>query len=222
MREENHHVSRDKRGQILGKERGFRGCTVWFTGLSGAGKTSISFELEAYLVSKGIPAYGLDGDNMRTGLNKNLGFSKEEREENIRRVGEVAKLFADAGHICLCSFVSPFAKDREMVRDIHEKNGLPFFEVFVDTPLNICELRDEKGLYKKARQGLIKGFTGIDQPYEKPERPDLVLKTAEHSVDECALQVAEMLTENVSTHTNFATHTNKFTLFFLGYLSKRD
>lgn len=190
-------MSRDKRGQILGKERGFRGCTVWFTGLSGAGKTSISFELEAYLVSKGIPAYGLDGDNMRTGLNKNLGFSKEEREENIRRVGEVAKLFADAGHICLCSFVSPFDKDRAMVRSIHEKNGLPFFEVFVDTPLEICEQRDEKGLYKKARQGLIKGFTGIDQPYEKPERPDLVLKTAEYSVEECALQVAEMLTENV-------------------------
>lgn len=108
--EQKHHVSRDKRGQVLGNLRGFRGCTVWFTGLSGAGKTSISFELEAYLVSRGIPAYGLDGDNIRTGLNKNLGFSKEDREENIRRVAEVAKLFADSGVVALCSFVSPFAE----------------------------------------------------------------------------------------------------------------
>lgn len=194
--EQKHHVSRAKRGQILGNLRGFRGCTVWFTGLSGAGKTSIAFELEAYLVSNGIPSYGLDGDNMRTGLNKDLGFSKKDREENIRRVAEVARLFADAGQICLCSFVSPFSEDRELARRIHKDNDLPFFEVFVDTPLAICEQRDIKGLYVKARQGVIKGFTGIDQPYEKPEHPELVIKTVDCTVEESMLQVVEMLQEN--------------------------
>lgn len=194
--EQLHHVSRAKRGQILGNLRGFRGCTVWFTGLSGAGKTSISFELEAVLISRGIPAYSLDGDNMRQGLNKDLGFSKQDREENIRRVAEVAKLFADAGQICLCSFVSPFAEDREVARQIHRDSDLPFFEVFVDTPLAVCEMRDTKGLYQKARQGKIKGFTGIDQPYEKPEHPELVLKTVDATVSECTMQVVEMLQEN--------------------------
>jgi 3'-phosphoadenosine 5'-phosphosulfate synthase len=194
--EQKHHVSRAKRGQILGHLRGFRGCTVWFTGLSGAGKTSIAFELEAYLIQHGIPAYGLDGDNMRTGLNKDLGFSKQDREENIRRVAEVAKLFADAGQICLCSFVSPFAEDRELARRIHRDNDLPFFEVFVDCPLLICEQRDTKGLYQKARQGTIKGFTGIDQPYEKPEHPDLVVKTIDSTIEESMLHVVEMLQEN--------------------------
>ncbi|KPJ10213.1 Bifunctional 3'-phosphoadenosine 5'-phosphosulfate synthase [Papilio machaon] len=155
--EQKHQVSRAKRGKALGS-RAFRGSTVWFTGLSGAGKTSIAFALEAYLVSKGIPAYGLDGDNIRTGLNKNLGFSKEDREENIRRVAEVAKLFADSGVVCLCSFVSPFAEDRELARRIHTDSHLPFFEVFIDTPLDVCEQRDTKGLYKKAREGQIKGI----------------------------------------------------------------
>ncbi|KAJ8966709.1 hypothetical protein NQ314_003362 [Rhamnusium bicolor] len=195
---ESHHVSRDKRGKILGlgPNKGFRGCTIWFTGLSGAGKTTISFALEEYLVTNGIPAYCLDGDNLRHGLNKNLGFSQEDREENIRRVAEVAKLFADAGHICLCSFVSPFVADRNMARSIHQDNGLPFFEVFVDTPIEICEQRDTKGLYQKARQGLIKGFTGIDQEYQKPEHPELVLKTASVSLEESTLLVLEMLREN--------------------------
>ena len=196
VREQKHHVSRAKRGQILGHLRGFRGCTVWFTGLSGAGKTSIAFGLEAHLVSKGIPAYGLDGDNMRTGLNKDLGFSKRDREENIRRVAEVARLFADAGQVCLCSFVSPFAEDRDVARRIHRESDLPFFEVFVDTPLFVCEQRDTKGLYQKARKGDIKGFTGIDQPYEKPEHPELVVKTVDCSVEESTLQVVEMLQEN--------------------------
>ncbi|XP_071455692.1 bifunctional 3'-phosphoadenosine 5'-phosphosulfate synthase isoform X2 [Hetaerina americana] len=194
--EQKHHVSRDKRGQILGNLRGFRGCTVWFTGLSGAGKTSVSFELEAYLVSRGIPAYGLDGDNVRKGLNKNLGFSPEDREENIRRVAEVARLFADSGVVALCSFVSPFSKDREMARKIHKESELPFFEVFVDTPLNVCETRDTKGLYKKAREGSIKGFTGVDQAYEKPEIPDLVVKTVDCTVEETTLQVVDLLEEN--------------------------
>ncbi|ERL95218.1 bifunctional 3'-phosphoadenosine 5'-phosphosulfate synthase [Dendroctonus ponderosae] len=192
------HVSREKRAQILGcgDQKTFRGCTVWFTGLSGAGKTSISFALEEFLVSNGIPAYSLDGDNMRTGLNKNLGFSKEDREENVRRIFEVSKLFADAGHICLCSFVSPFKSEREKARKSHEEGNLPFFEVFVDTPMQVCEKRDIKGLYKKARQGLIKGFTGVDQVYETPENPDIVIKTTKSSIDECVQLVVEMLCEN--------------------------
>ncbi|XP_050694455.1 bifunctional 3'-phosphoadenosine 5'-phosphosulfate synthase-like isoform X2 [Eriocheir sinensis] len=189
------HVSRNKRGQVLGQRGGFRGCTVWFTGLSGAGKTTVSFALEEYLVSKGIPAYCLDGDNMRHGLNKNLGFSDDDREENIRRVSEVAKLFADSGVVALCSFVSPFAKDRAQAKKIHEDSGLPFFEVFVDTPLEVCEKRDVKGLYKKARAGMIKGFTGIDSQYQRPETPDVVLKTAQCSVDECVQQVLDTLEE---------------------------
>lgn len=191
-----HHVSRDKRGHILGHQRSFRGCTVWFTGLSGAGKTSISFELEAWLVSRGISAYGLDGDNIRTGLNKDLSFSKEDREENIRRVAEVAKLFADSGTIALCSFVSPFASDREMARKIHEAAELPFFEIFVDTPLTVCEQRDVKGLYKKARAGSIKGFTGIDQEYQKPTKPDLSVRTTDVTVEESMLQVVKLLEDN--------------------------
>jgi len=190
-------VDRTKRGKVLGQGDGdFRGCTVWFTGFSGAGKTTVSFALEQYLVSRGIPAYGLDGDNMRHGLNKNLGFSDADREENIRRVAEVSKLFADSGVVALSSFVSPFAKDRDLARKLHESSGLPFFEVFVDTPLEVCEQRDVKGLYKKARAGMIKGFTGIDSPYEKPEQPDIVLKTAEFTVEECLQQVTQHLQRN--------------------------
>ncbi|XP_053603060.1 bifunctional 3'-phosphoadenosine 5'-phosphosulfate synthase isoform X1 [Plodia interpunctella] len=190
--EQKHQVSRAKRSRALGS-RAFRGSTVWFTGLSGAGKTSIAFALEAYLVSKGIPAYGLDGDNIRTGLNKNLGFSKEDREENIRRVAEVAKLFADSGVVCLCSFVSPFAEDREVARRIHTDSDLPFFEVFIDTPLEVCEQRDTKGLYKKAREGQIKGFTGITQPYERPENPELVLQTVGQTIEESTMEVIKLL-----------------------------
>ncbi|XP_030757768.1 bifunctional 3'-phosphoadenosine 5'-phosphosulfate synthase [Sitophilus oryzae] len=193
--EQHRHVSRAKRGQVLGHLRGFRGCTVWFTGLSGAGKTSVSFELEAYLIQHGIPAYSLDGDNMRTGLCKDLGFSKKDREENIRRVAEVARLFADAGQICLCSFVSPFAEDREVARRIHKDSDLPFFEVFVDTPIEVCEQRDTKGLYHKARLGLIKGFTGIDQLYETPENPELVVKTVNSTVKESTMEVVDLLRE---------------------------
>ncbi|XP_012262078.2 bifunctional 3'-phosphoadenosine 5'-phosphosulfate synthase isoform X1 [Athalia rosae] len=188
-----HHVSRAKRGQAVGAVRGFRGCTIWFTGLSGAGKTSIAFQVEALLVSHGIPAYGLDGDNVRTGLNKNLGFSKEDREENIRRVAEVAKLFADSGVISLCSFVSPFEEDRQMARQIHKDSELPFFEIFVDTPFNVCEARDVKGLYKKARQGDIKGFTGIDQSYERPSNPDLVVTTENITIEKSTALVIEFL-----------------------------
>ncbi|KAF4522956.1 hypothetical protein B566_EDAN009546 [Ephemera danica] len=201
--EQKHHVSRDKRGQILGHLRGFRGCTVWFTGFSGAGKTSISFELEAFLVSRGVPAYGLDGDNIRTGLNKNLGFSKEDREENIRRVAEVAKLFADSG------------VDRDMARKIHKDSDLPFFEVFVDTPFNICETRDVKGLYKKARKGDIKGFTGLDQAYEKPENPDLVVKTESCSIEESMMQVADLLQSHDIIPKSLSAFENRVTELFV-------
>ncbi|XP_027983408.2 LOW QUALITY PROTEIN: bifunctional 3'-phosphoadenosine 5'-phosphosulfate synthase 2 [Eptesicus fuscus] len=197
-----HHVSRNKRGQVVGTRGGFRGCTVWLTGLSGAGKTTISFALEEYLVSHAIPCYSLDGDNVRHGLNKNLGFSPGDREENIRRIAEVARLFADAGLVCITSFISPFSKDRENARKIHELAGLPFFEIFIDAPLNICESRDVKGLYKKARAGEIKGFTGIDSDYEKPETPELVLKTDSSSVSECVQQVVELLQEqSIVPHT---------------------
>lgn len=181
------HVSRDSRGRLA--KAGFHGCTVWFTGLSGAGKTTLSFALEEHLVSRGIAAYGLDGDNVRTGLNKNLGFTPEDREENIRRVAEVAKLFADSGTVSLCAFVSPYRKDRELARRLHQEAGLPFLEVFVDTSLEECEHRDTKGLYKKARAGQIKGFTGIDQPYERPEVADVVVDTVSHSVPECVAHI---------------------------------
>lgn len=186
-------VSRNKRGQILGQRGGFRGCTVWFTGFSGAGKTTVSFAMEEYLIARGIPTYCLDGDNIRHGLNSNLGFSDQDREENIRRVAEVARLFADSGVVACCSFVSPFAKDRDLARKIHEDAGLPFFEVFVDTPLEVCEQRDVKGLYKKARAGIIKGFTGIDGVYERPQSPDLALNTTAYTVDDCVQHVLEPL-----------------------------
>ncbi|KAA8583712.1 hypothetical protein FQN60_014920 [Etheostoma spectabile] len=192
-----HHVSRSKRGQVVGTRGGFRGCTIWLTGLSGAGKTTISFALEEFLVSHAIPCYSLDGDNIRHGLNKNLGFSAVDREENIRRIAEVAKLFADAGLVCVTSFISPFGKDRDEARKIHASAGLPFFEVFIHASLEVCESRDVKGLYKKARAGEIKGFTGIDSEYECPEAPDLVLKTGELSVNECLQQVLELLKEQL-------------------------
>uniref|UniRef100_A0A9J7Y224 3'-phosphoadenosine 5'-phosphosulfate synthase 2a n=1 Tax=Cyprinus carpio carpio TaxID=630221 RepID=A0A9J7Y224_CYPCA len=190
-----HHVSRSKRGQVVGTRGGFRGCTVWLTGLSGAGKTTVGFALEEYLVSHAIPCYSLDGDNIRHGLNKNLGFTSVDREENIRRVAEVAKLFADAGLVCITSFISPFTKDRAEARTIHEKAGLPFFEVFVNAPLEVCESRDVKGLYKKARAGEIKGFTGIDSEYECPEAPELILKTGKLTVNECIQQLVDHLKE---------------------------
>uniref|UniRef100_A0AAQ4QP65 3'-phosphoadenosine 5'-phosphosulfate synthase 1 n=1 Tax=Gasterosteus aculeatus aculeatus TaxID=481459 RepID=A0AAQ4QP65_GASAC len=190
-----HHVSRNKRGQVVGTRGGFRGCTVWLSGLSGAGKTTVSMALEEYLVCHGIPCYTLDGDNIRQGLNKNLGFSPEDREENIRRIAEVARLFADAGLVCIASFISPYSRDRLNARKIHEAAGLPFFEVFVDAPLDVCEKRDVKGLYKRARAGEIRGFTGIDSEYEKPEAPELVLKTDSCSVNESIQQLVDLLQE---------------------------
>ena len=156
-------------------ERPSLGATVWFTGLSGSGKSTVAVEVERSLVSQGRPAYLLDGDNLRQGLNGDLGFSADDRAENVRRVGEVARLFADAGVVALVPVISPYRVDRTRAREIHQLAGLPFLEVFVDTPLEVCEARDPKGLYAKARAGEITGFTGIDDPYEAPDDPDLRL-----------------------------------------------
>lgn len=173
-----------------------KGCTLWFTGLSASGKSTIASALEQSLVNSGINCYRLDGDNIRFGLNKNLGFSAEDRAENIRRIGEVAKLFADSGCVALTSFISPYRKDRDLCRELHEKDkagAIPFMEVYCDTPIDVCEQRDPKGLYKKARAGELKGFTGIDDPYEAPVNPELVLKPATQSVDDAVKACMELL-----------------------------
>jgi len=151
------------------------GATVWFTGLSGSGKSTVAVAVERLLLGRGHSAYLLDGDNLRHGLNGDLGFSEADREENVRRAGEVARLFADAGVVALVPLISPFRAGRERVRLIHEMADLPFVEVFIDTPIEQCEKRDSKGLYAKARAGELPGFTGIDAPYEAPDNPDLVL-----------------------------------------------
>ncbi len=173
-------VSREDRQQILRQQ----GSTIWCTGLSGSGKSTVSVALERALFKMGKLSYRLDGDNVRLGINKNLGFSEADRKENIRRIGEVAKLFSDAGTISLSSFISPYRADRDEVRALHEAAGLPFVEVFVDCSLEVAEQRDPKGLYKKARAGEIKNFTGIDDPYEPPLAPEIHLKTDEMSVEE--------------------------------------
>lgn len=172
------HVSRDDRRQLLRQT----GCTVWFTGLPSSGKSTIAFEVERRLVAMGHAAYVLDGDNVRHGLCSNLGFSKNDRVENIRRIGEVARLFADSGLIALASFVSPYRSDRLRVRHLHDAAQLPFLEVFIDTPVDACESRDPKGLYKKARAGEIGNFTGVNDPYEPPEQAELIVETANTSV----------------------------------------
>ena len=186
------HVERKEREKLLKQ----KGCTIWFTGLPSSGKSTIAFTLEHELVKRGYLAYVLDGDNVRHGLNKNLGFSAEDREENIRRIGEVAKLFADAGIITMTSFISPYRKDRDLARTIHQQTGLSFMEVFVDTPINICEERDPKGLYQKARRGEIKGFTGVDDPYEPPLKPELVVKTEKNSPEVIVTDLLKYLTDH--------------------------
>ncbi|UJR25566.1 hypothetical protein I4U23_006911 [Adineta vaga] len=191
-------ITRERRAIALGQRGAFRGSTVWLTGLSGAGKSSIAFALEEYIVSKGLPAYCLDGDNIRCGLNKNLSFSNEDRVENIRRIAEVAKLFADAGLMCIVSFISPFEEDRECARKLHENSDIPFIEVFVSTPLAVCEARDVKGLYEKARKGLIKGFTGIDAPYQSPSNPDVAIDTSVLSLDRSVELIIGKLAERLS------------------------
>ncbi|TGD74703.1 adenylyl-sulfate kinase [Mangrovimicrobium sediminis] len=177
------------------KLNGHKGATLWFTGLSGSGKSTVAVELEGKLFEMGVASYRLDGDNVRMGINKNLGFSAEDRAENIRRIGEVAKLFVDSGQIVLSSFVSPYRADRDAVRELHDAAGMDFIEVFVDCSLEAAESRDPKGLYKKARAGEIKNFTGIDDPYEAPEKPELHLHSDQQSLEEEVNLILELLRE---------------------------
>jgi bifunctional enzyme CysN/CysC len=169
------------------------GATVWFTGLSGSGKSTIASAVAVALTDRGVLVYTLDGDNLRHGLNGDLGFSAEDRAENVRRVGEVARLFADAGVVALVPLISPYRAGRDAARALHEAAGLDFVEVFVDAPLEVCETRDPKGLYAKARAGELTGFTGIDDPYEPPESPELVVPAASMSPHEAAALVVRVL-----------------------------
>jgi len=182
-------VTRADREQL----NGHRGCTVWLTGLSGSGKSTIAVDLEKRLWDRGVRSYILDGDNIRHGLNKNLGFSPTDRTENIRRIGEVAKLFTDAGIVTVTAFISPYRADRDQVRAIMQPGD--FIEVLVDCPLAVCEERDVKGLYKKARAGQIPEFTGISAPYEPPLDPELTIRTQAQSVEESARQILACLEE---------------------------
>ena len=182
-------VTRDNRNQLLGQ----KGATIWFTGLSGSGKSTVAVALEQALFAQGRLVYRLDGDNVRHGINKNLGFSAEDRAENIRRIGEIAKLFVDSGVLALSSFVSPYRTDRDIVRKLHEDDGMDFIEIYVNVPLAVAEERDPKGLYKKARAGEIPNFTGISDPYEAPEKPELVLNSHEMSLEDEVIAVIDLL-----------------------------
>jgi len=185
-----HPVTKSQRS----KQKKQRPCIIWFTGLSGSGKSTIAGAVEQKLYELGHHTYLLDGDNVRHGLNKNLGFSDDDRVENIRRIGEMAKLFADAGLIVLTAFISPFRADRRMVRELVEQNE--FIEVHMNTPIETCEQRDPKGLYKKARAGEIKNFTGIDSDYELPEVAEITIDTAALSIEDCADHVINYLQQN--------------------------
>ena len=185
-------VSASDRSAFLGQ----KGVTIWFTGLSGSGKSTIAVALESALMGKQKLSYRLDGDNIRLGINKNLGFSAEDRTENIRRIGEVAKLFSDAGIITLASFISPYLADRDNVRQLHVSADIAFVEVFVDCSLASAEARDPKGLYKKARAGEIKNFTGIDDPYEAPKNTEIHLISDKMTVDEEVDLIVSYLTNN--------------------------
>src|SRR4029079_95471 len=204
-------VTRDERKRLLKQV----GATLWFTGLSGSGKSTLAVAVEQVLIQRGHAAYVLDGDNVRFGLNAGpkilmetrgylepsakrfgLGFSAADREENIRRIGEVAKLFADAGLVTMTSFISPYRKDRDLVRELHKAGNLPFIEVFVNTPIGTCEQRDPKGLSKKARAGQLKGFTGIDDPYEEPLKPELTIDCTAVSPQDATVLLLQYLQKN--------------------------
>jgi len=179
-------ITKQQRAEVLGH----KSKVLWFTGLSGSGKSTVAGELEKKLHEKGIVSYVLDGDNIRHGLNNDLGFSPEARKENIRRVGEVAKLFYDAGIFVVVCFISPYKEDRDRIRNFI---GDDFVEVFVKCSLEECEKRDKKGLYEKARRGEIKDFTGIHAPYEEPQNPELVINTEENSAKECADKILNLI-----------------------------
>lgn len=181
------HVSRDERETKLKQ----KGVLLWLTGLPSSGKSTIAYTVEHALANRGHLAYVLDGDNIRFGLNGNLGFSAEDRTENIRRIGEVGKLFVDGGFLTLASFVSPYSEDRDAVRELMGEGD--FVEIFIDTAVEICEERDPKGLYKKARTGEIPNFTGFSDPYEVPEKPEMIIKTADWTAEEAAVLIIQML-----------------------------
>ena len=185
-------VSKEEREKLFQQ----RSTMIWFTGLSGSGKSTLAVQLEAQLFALGFKTYLLDGDNIRSGLNKDLSFSDEGRVENIRRIGEVSKLMLDSGVIVLSAFISPFKADRQHVKEIVGAEN--YIEVFVDTPIEVCEQRDVKGLYKKARAGEIKNFTGIDSPYEKPENADVVLPTHQLSVDDSLNLLLKFITPRIT------------------------
>ncbi|EMD37451.1 hypothetical protein CERSUDRAFT_154096 [Gelatoporia subvermispora B] len=180
-----------ERAQLLGQ----KGVTIWFTGLSASGKSTIACALEQHLLHLHKFAYRLDGDNVRFGLNKDLGFDEKSRNENIRRIGEVSKLFSDASCVTLTAFISPYRADRAVAREVHDKSGIPFVEVFIDAPLHVVEQRDPKGLYKRARAGEIKDFTGISAPYEAPESPEIHIKTADCDVTEAVRIITQYLSD---------------------------
>jgi bifunctional enzyme CysN/CysC len=180
-------VNKEARGKLNNQKP----CVLWFTGLSGSGKSTLANELEKKLFEIGHRTYVLDGDNVRLGLNKDLGFTQEDRIENIRRVAEVAKLMVDAGLVVLATFISPYRADRDMARALFKEGE--FLEIFVDTPLDVCKQRDPKGLYKKASKGEIKNFTGIDSDYEAPEQPDFVINTHKYTVDEAVVRLFDLL-----------------------------
>ena len=182
-----HNVLKWQRAKLKGQKP----CILWFTGFSGSGKSTIANAVELKLNELGKHTYLLDGDNVRMGLNKGLGFSNEDRIENIRRIGEVAKLFVDAGLIVLSAFISPFKQERDRVRSLVNKNE--FIEIFIDTPIEVCESRDPKGLYKKAREGKILNFTGISSPYEIPSKAEIHIKNDKINIDECADEIIEYL-----------------------------
>jgi adenylyl-sulfate kinase len=185
-------VDRARRWQALGQQ----GATVWFTGLPGAGKTTVATAVEAQLIDAGRCAYRLDGDNLRHGLCSDLGFSKDDRETNVGRVGEIAKLFADAGTVALVALVSPYAACREKVRELHENEGLAFVEVYMNTPAQECARRDPKGLYARAKSGELRGMTGVDDPYERPRAPEVEL-TQDIDVHSAARRVIAALDERL-------------------------
>jgi adenylylsulfate kinase len=185
------HVERTQRATLLRQS----GATIWLTGLSASGKSTIAYTAEHALIERGRLAYVLDGDNIRHGLNKNLGFSPADRTENIRRIGEVAKLFADCGVLTFTSFISPYRADRDLVRKVHDEAGLPFLEVYVRASVETCEQRDPKGLYAKAKAGQISEFTGVSAPYEEPLAPELILDTADLAPQAAAARLIDCLAE---------------------------
>ncbi|MEQ9618863.1 MAG: adenylyl-sulfate kinase [Deltaproteobacteria bacterium] len=191
-----HEIRKDDRRRL----NGHGSLILWFTGLPSSGKSTLANEVEKRLISSGIRTYILDGDNVRTGLCKDLGFSEEDRAENIRRIGEVSRLFVDSGNIVLSAFVSPYRRDRDAVRELVEDGE--FVEVFVKCPVEVCEERDVKGLYKKAREGIIKGFTGIDDPYEEPENAEIVIETDNLSLEEGVERIISYLNEKNVLNSN--------------------